>query len=98
VCEQREFTEPTARRCTVITPVCEGVNREVSMNSISIPVNHDLVRRIQMEFVEMPGLRLTNRQARRLWNLDEASCEQILTILVEQHFLLQMRDGSYLRS
>jgi len=44
------------------------------MNPVTAPINHDLVTRIQMEFLEMPGLRLTSPQARRLWNLDEASC------------------------
>ena len=30
----------------------------------------DVLRRVQGEFLEMPGLRLTEAQARRLWNLD----------------------------
>ena len=30
-----------------------------------------MLRRIQGEFREMPGLRLTCRQAQRLWNLDQ---------------------------
>jgi hypothetical protein len=52
---------------------------------------------VQGEFLEMPGLRLTEAQARRLWNLDQPSCETLLTILVERKFLFKTRDGSFMR-
>jgi len=51
--------------------------------------DHDLHRRIQAEFVEMPGLRLTLPQASRLFNLDRTQCERVLVTLVEQHVLWQ---------
>ena len=60
-------------------------------------VDRHLLMRIRMEYVEMPGLRLTSRQASRLWNLDQAACEAILATLVEELFLSRTRDGSYLR-
>ena len=50
-----------------------------------------------MEYVEMPDLRLTLRQARRLWNLEPALCEELLGVLVRTEFLAQTRDGSFLR-
>jgi hypothetical protein len=53
--------------------------------------------RIQMEYLEMPGLKLTLRQARRLWNLPGDLCESALATLVEKGFLTQARDGSFLR-
>ena len=31
----------------------------------------EVLRRVQGEFLEMPGLRLTGAQARRLWGLDQ---------------------------
>ncbi len=68
------------------------------MSSIPESVNRELLTRIQMEYLEMPGLRLTSRQARRLWNLDEASCVRILAVLVELRFLARAHDGSYLRT
>jgi len=43
--------------------------------------------RIQGEFLEMPGLRLTVRQAQRLWNLDQVVCESLLAALVDVRFL-----------
>ena len=51
----------------------------------------------QGEYLEMPGLRLTPAQARRLWGLDPASCEKLLTALVEAKFLFQTRDGAFMR-
>ena len=63
-----------------------------------VPLDRDLVTRIQMEFMEMPGLCLSEPQARRLWNIDEATCARILALLVEERFLTRSRDGAYLRS
>jgi hypothetical protein len=58
----------------------------------------DVVRRVQGEFLEMPGLRLTPQQARRLWRLDERSCDQVLDALVEARFLFRTRDGAFVRN
>jgi hypothetical protein len=44
-------------------------------------------RRIQCEFLEMPGLRLTLAQAERLWNLDALVCESLLSSLIDVQFL-----------
>jgi len=39
------------------------------------PVTDDALIRIRGEYLEMPGLRLTTRQAQRLWHFDHARCE-----------------------
>ena len=57
----------------------------------------DVVRRIRGEFLEMPGLRLTPDQARRLWRLDETACQAILGALVDARFLSKTRDGAFVR-
>jgi hypothetical protein len=57
----------------------------------------DVIRRVQGEFLEMPGLRLTEAQARRLWGLDEAACGVLLKALVESNFLFRTRDGAFMR-
>jgi hypothetical protein len=57
----------------------------------------DVVRRIRGEFLEMPGLRLTPAQARRLWRLDETACEAVLGALVDARFLAKTRDGAFVR-
>ena len=55
-----------------------------------------MLRRIQGEFLEMPGLRLTCRQAQRLWNLDQLVCESLLAALVDVRFLVEC-DGVFLQ-
>ena len=67
------------------------------MNRESICANEDVLRRVRGEFLEMPGMRLTEAQARRLWNLDAASCEALLSALVDSKFLFRTRDGAYMR-
>jgi hypothetical protein len=57
----------------------------------------EVLRRVQGEFLEMPGLRLTEPQARRLWGLDAASCDALLGALVEAKFLFRTRDGAFMR-
>src|SRR5262249_26752412 len=58
----------------------------------------DLLRRIQAEFNEMPGLRLTRAQARRLWALDDAVCDAVLTALLDARFLARSGDTSFVRA
>ncbi len=58
----------------------------------------DVLQRIQGEFAEMPGLRLTPAQAQRLWGLDRAMCEELLKTLVNANVLSQTRDGSFIRT
>jgi hypothetical protein len=58
---------------------------------------HDVLRRVKGEFLEMPGLRLTEAQARRLWGLDAASCGALLGRLVDAKFLFRTRDGAFMR-
>ncbi len=57
----------------------------------------DVLRRVQGEFLEMPGLRLTTPQARRLWGLDAAQCDALLDALVDANFLFRTRDGAFMR-
>jgi len=63
----------------------------------AIRATDDVLRRVQGEFLEMPGLRLTEAQARRLWGLDAASCDALLGALVDSNFLFRTRDGAFMR-
>ena len=58
----------------------------------------DAVTLMHMEYAEMPGLRLTFSQARRLWNLTHEVCERALAALTGSGFLEQRRDGTYVRT
>lgn len=60
-------------------------------------VNSDLISRARGEYLEMPGLSLTVRQAQRLWGLDGAACSQVLQGLIEAGFLKRRSDGTYVR-
>ena len=62
-------------------------------------VSFDLaLQRAKADFLEMPGLRLTAAQARRLWMLDVGTCEAVLSSLVTCHFLAPSGTGSFVRA
>jgi hypothetical protein len=65
--------------------------------SALVPDRADLLTRIRGEYLEMPGLRLTPAQARRLWGLDQRECQQLLDALVLARFLKRTADGAYQR-
>ncbi|HEX6464972.1 MAG TPA: hypothetical protein VFZ98_10975 [Vicinamibacterales bacterium] len=58
----------------------------------------DVLQRIQGEYSEMPGLRLTAAQAQRLWGLERAVCDRLLGALVDAKFLSQTRDGAFIKT
>jgi len=62
------------------------------------PQNEDVLLRVQGEFMEMPGLRLTTAQAQRLWGLDRGACDALLNSLVDTKFLFKTRDGAFVRT
>jgi hypothetical protein len=66
------------------------------MTAQHIPM--DAIRRVKGEFIEMPGLRLTTKQAQRLWGLDPEACDALLDALVDSKFLFRTRDGAFVRS
>ena len=72
--------------------------RQVEVESRSTaqaaPVDR-LVQRVRAEFIEQPGLRLTEPQAMRLWRLDHDTTGQVLGALVDETFLRRAPDGRY---
>ena len=53
--------------------------------------------RVRADYLEMPDLKLTLRQAKRLFDLPLELCENALRTLVAVGFLVQTREGSFLR-
>ncbi|HEU4935584.1 MAG TPA: hypothetical protein VFT39_03955 [Vicinamibacterales bacterium] len=51
---------------------------------------------VRGDFLEMPGLRLTKKQAQRFWALNSDTCDALLGTLEASQFLRQTRDGNYL--
>jgi hypothetical protein len=68
------------------------VSREAVMQYLQV---EEAVQLIEMEYAEMPELKLTFRQAQRLWNLSEELCERALSALVKTGFLNLTGDGTY---
>lgn len=56
-----------------------------------------LVERIRAEFIEQPGLRLTEAQGCRLWQLDRPTLQRVLGTLTDASFLSVSPDGRYTR-
>jgi hypothetical protein len=61
-------------------------------------VGDAVLTRMRGEFREMPGLKLTAPQARRLWGLDAPVCDSLLHELVDMGFLRRNADGSFVRA
>jgi hypothetical protein len=57
-----------------------------------------LAEQVRAEYLEMPGLSLTVKQAARFWNLDPALCQRVLERLAHGGFLATTRRGSYMRA
>ena len=55
-----------------------------------------LLTRIRGEFLEMPGLRLTLPQARRLLGLDMLTCSAALAVLEAAGVLATTSDGAFM--
>lgn len=58
----------------------------------------DPLARIRAEYLEMPELRVTSKQACRLWGLDPTVCTALLNMLVDARFLRRTREGAYVRA
>jgi hypothetical protein len=58
---------------------------------------HDILRRIEGEYREMPGMCVTAPQAQRLWGLDSTTCEFVLRALVDRRFLRRTPRGTFVK-
>jgi hypothetical protein len=64
-------------------------------DAVKLDYHHDIIRRIRGEFLEMPGLSLTIKQAQRLWGLDPQFCHALLNALVDAGFLARTHEGAF---
>jgi len=65
--------------------------------AVSTAVPTELLQRVRAEFLEMPGMRLTEPQFRRLWALDPTECQCVTTTLVNQGVLTRDAGGRFCR-
>jgi hypothetical protein len=66
---------------------------EIQWADVSIS---EWLQMIRAEYLEMPGLHLTQPQAQRLWGLDALTSETLLETLVSTGFLRRTRGGGYM--
>jgi hypothetical protein len=57
----------------------------------------DVLRRVEGEYNEMPGMCVTPPQAQRLWGLDSATCELVLTTLLDRGVVRRTSRGMYVK-
>lgn len=86
---------PLRARCTL---ACAGMNPLDPPRFVADAHFESALQRARAEFVEMPGLRLTAAQARRLWALDAAVCDAVLADLVETRFLVRTGKNLFVRA
>ena len=55
----------------------------------------DWLHLVKAEYLEMPGLKLTKPQVRRLWNLEARTADALLDALVAADFLKRTPRDSY---
>jgi Fic family protein len=61
-------------------------------------VRRELTRRIQGEYIEMPGLSITLGQAQRLLAIDETTCTAVFRTLVKRGVLRRTSEGQYVKA
>jgi hypothetical protein len=69
----------------------------MEMNMEASTEVRDALLRIRTEYIEMPDLKLTGRQAQRLWNLTTDVWDRALAVLLGERFLAETPDGAYVR-
>ena len=57
----------------------------------------ELLRRIESEYRDMPGMCVTAAQAQRLWGLDATTCRYVLMTLVDRRIVRRTRRGTYVK-
>jgi hypothetical protein len=63
------------------------------------PTSRDaLVRRVRVEYEELPALRLTEPQARRVFAMRDDICARVLGALVRRSYLRRDCNGAFVRS
>lgn len=61
------------------------------------PSVSEVLNRVRAEYLEMPGLRLTVEQVRRLCGVERDACQIALNALVNAKVLCLKSDGAYAR-
>jgi hypothetical protein len=83
-------------RATAVPKFPEGgLVPPVARGEAGDPALQRLSQRVRAEFLEMPGLRLTADQARRLFGIPDDLCQRILLTLIADGVLLRGADERF---
>lgn len=91
------LTPPSSDAREISRKIARGGSRRCGPAFAPVAVIMDfnaLVNRVRGEFLEMPGLRLTLEQARRLWGVDATACQAVVDALVQASFLRRTSAGT----
>jgi hypothetical protein len=76
-------------------PVSPGRQEAPRRERRNLASREELLRRMEVEYHEMPGLSLTLAQAQRLFGLRYDICARVLTTLVDRAVLRRDPNGAY---
>ena len=99
----QQFAGAPLERALLLVPVDAGSSDAPQEAMMAITVSEiaprvmQIARRIDAEFDEMPGMRLTYAQVRRLWSLNDHDCHDALEHLCASGHLALDSSGRYLR-
>jgi hypothetical protein len=68
------------------------------MSMVVTPAPREVLRAIRAEYDQMPGMRLTRAQFRRLWGLDGTACDSAILELIGLGYLQEDPDGRLQRA
>jgi hypothetical protein len=94
----RKTMEATEALPSRATPATQPAHTARHDNVFAMPAHRDaMLRVVEGEYREMPGLSLTLPQAARLWGLDQRTCKRVLATLIERRVLKRASNGTYVR-
>jgi hypothetical protein len=83
---------------SLVTPVRTPLPVEAAAERRNPTSRAALVGRVRLEYEELPGLRLTEPQARRVFAMREDVCARVLAALVRRSYLRRDCNGAFVRS
>ena len=67
------------------------------VNTVHTKVS-DWLQIIRGEYLEIPDLALARAEIRRMWSMDDMTCDALLDALIEARFLRLTRNKRYIRA
>ena len=98
MCYGTETVDAGARLASLVSMSIDTLERSGAPHTGLASPAATLLQRVENEYHEMPGLKLTEAQAKRLWGMEATMCRAVLTTLLERRFLRRTAVGAYVRA